>query len=83
LTAATAALVSATQRKAGRPPIGLANGWFYQAASQEPATFYDVTQGSNDIAGVDCCQAAAGYHAASGLGAPNWATLPAALPKAG
>jgi kumamolisin len=83
LTAAATALVAATQRKAGRPPIGLANGWFYQAAAQEPATFYDVTQGSNDLGGVGCCQAAAGYDAASGLGVPNWATLPAALPKAG
>lgn len=82
-TAAATALVSATQRKAGRPPIGLANGWFYLAASQQPSTFFDVTQGSNDLAGVGCCQAAAGYDEASGLGVPNWATLPAALPEAG
>jgi subtilase family serine protease len=82
LTAAATALVSATERKAGRSRIGLANGWFYQAASQG-STFFDVTQGSNDLAGVGCCQASVGYDAASGLGVPNWATLPAALPKAG
>jgi tripeptidyl-peptidase-1 len=82
LTAAATAWVSATERKAGRPRIGLANGWFYRAASQGSA-FFDVTQGSNDLAGVGCCQATVGYDAASGLGVPNWANLPAALPKAG
>jgi tripeptidyl-peptidase I len=83
LTAAATALVSASQRKAGQPPIGLANGWFYQAASRQPSTFFDVTQGSNDLVGVGCCQAGTGYDEASGLGVPNWATLPAALPTAG
>jgi subtilase family serine protease len=80
--AAATALVAATERKAGRPPVGLANGWLYKAASQ-PSAFFDVTQGSNDLAGVGCCQATAGYDLASGLGVPNWATLPALLPKPG
>jgi subtilase family serine protease len=82
LVAAATALVAASERKAGRPPIGLANGWFYKAASQ-PSAFFDVTQGSNDLAGVGCCQATVGYDLASGLGVPNWATLPATLPKPG
>jgi subtilase family serine protease len=82
VTAAATALVSGTERAAGRPRIGLANGWFYQAASQGPA-FFDVTQGSNDLAGVGCCRATVGYDAASGLGVPNWATLGMTLPKAG
>jgi subtilase family serine protease len=82
LVAAATALVSASERKAGRPPVGLANGWFYRAASQ-PSTFFDVTQGGNDLAGVGCCLATVGYDLASGLGAPNWATLPATLPKPG
>ena len=82
LTAAATALVSANERTAGQPAIGLANGWFYQAAKQ-PSTFYDVTKGNNDLAGVGCCQAGPGYDTASGLGVPNWATLPATLPKAG
>jgi subtilase family serine protease len=82
-TAAATALVAATQRNAGQPPIGLANGWFYQAAATQPSTFSDVTQGNNDLAAVGCCQASRGYDPASGLGVPNWATLPAALPKAG
>ncbi|HET6484664.1 MAG TPA: S53 family peptidase [Actinoplanes sp.] len=82
LTAAAAALVSANERSAGRPPIGLANGWFYQAATQ-PSMFYDVTKGDNDLDKVGCCTATTGYDPASGLGVPNWATLPSALPKAG
>jgi subtilase family serine protease len=80
--AAATALVAASERNAGRPPIGLANGWLYRAATRASA-FYDITQGSNDLTGVGCCRATAGYDAASGLGVPNWATLPATLPKAG
>jgi subtilase family serine protease len=76
------ALVAASEREAGRPPIGLANGWFYRAASQSSA-FFDVTQGGNDLAGVGCCQATVGYDLASGLGVPNWATLPATPAKPG
>jgi kumamolisin len=81
-TAAATALVDASQRQAGHPRIGLANGWFYKAAAQ-PSTFFDVTKGSNDLAGVDCCPATPRYDFASGLGVPNWATLPAALPNPG
>jgi subtilase family serine protease len=81
--ASATALVAATQRNTGQPPIGLANGWFYQAAASQPSTFYDITQGNNDLAAVGCCQATHGYDPASGLGVPNWATLPAALPKPG
>jgi subtilase family serine protease len=80
LTAASAALVAGSERQAGRPPLGLANGWFYAAASSHPSTFYDITEGDNDLAGVGCCTATTGYDPASGLGAPNWATLPATLP---
>ena len=80
--AAATALVDASERKAGRPRVGLANGWLYKAASQ-PSTFFDVTKGNNDLAGVGCCQATVGYDPASGLGVPNWATLPATLPKPG
>ncbi|HKC27887.1 MAG TPA: S53 family peptidase [Jatrophihabitans sp.] len=83
LTAAATALVDASERAAGRPRVGLANGWFYQAAATRPGTFFDVTTGNNDLAGVGCCQASAGYDTASGLGVPNWAVLPGALPKAG
>jgi subtilase family serine protease len=81
-TAAATALVDGSERAAGRPRIGLANGWFYQAATR-PSAFFDVTSGSNDIAGVGCCQASVGYDLASGLGVPNWAVLPAALPQPG
>jgi hypothetical protein len=80
--AAATALVAASERKAGRPPVGLANGWFYKAAAQ-PSTFFDVTQGNNDLEGVGCCQATIGYDPASGLGVPNWTALPATLPKPG
>jgi Pro-kumamolisin, activation domain len=82
LEAAATALVDASQRAAGRPPVGLANGWFYQAAKQ-PSAFFDVTQGDNDLSGVGCCRATVGYDLASGLGVPDWAILPATLPPPG
>jgi subtilase family serine protease len=81
-TAAATALADGSQRAAGHPPIGLANGWFYRAASH-PGAFFDITTGNNDLAGVGCCQAAVGYDLASGLGVPNWAVLPATLPPPG
>ncbi|MCU1662424.1 MAG: hypothetical protein JWR58_2489 [Pseudonocardia sp.] len=83
LTAASTALVAGSERKAGRPPLGLANGWFYTAAVSSSSTFYDITEGDNDLAAVGCCAAAVGYDPASGLGVPDWATLPATLPAPG
>jgi kumamolisin len=83
LVAAATALVDAAQQKAGQPLVGLANGWFYKAAKSQPAAFYDITKGSNDLSGVGCCQAAVGYDLASGLGVPNWAVLPGLLPPPG
>jgi subtilase family serine protease len=80
--AAATALVDGSQRNAGRPRIGLANGWFYQAASH-PGAFYDITTGNNDLFRVGCCQATVGYDPASGLGVPNWAVLPATIPPPG
>jgi hypothetical protein len=81
-TAAATALADGSQRAAGRPPVGLANGWFSKAASH-PGAFYDITTDSNDLAGVGCCQAKVGYDLASGLGVPNWAVLPGTLPPPG
>ncbi len=78
--AAATALVNASERQAGRPRVGLANGWFYKAASQ-PSAFFDVTQGSNDLAGVGCCQAGVGYDPASGLGVPTGPPCPPRSPS--
>jgi subtilase family serine protease len=80
--AAATAIVDGSERAAGRPRVGLANGWFYKAASQ-PAAFFDVVTGNNDLADVGCCSASAGYDPASGLGVPNWAALPATVPDPG
>jgi kumamolisin len=80
--AAATALVDGSERAAGRPRVGLANPWFYKAASH-PGALFDITAGTNDLAGVGCCQATTGYDPASGLGVPNWAVVPAALPEPG
>jgi subtilase family serine protease len=70
-TAAATALADATQTHTGHPRIGLANGWFYQAAATHPGAFYDITTGNNDLASVGCCHATPGYDLASGLGVPK------------
>jgi kumamolisin len=80
LTAAAAAQVAGAERAAGRPPLGLVNGWVYAAAASHPDAFFDVVQGENDLGGVGCCTARAGYDTASGLGVPNWSVLPTTLP---
>ena len=79
--AAATALVDAQQRALHQPRIGLANGWFYQADRRDPASFYDVTQGDNQLKLVTCCSATTGYDQASGLGVPNWQILPGQLPN--
>ncbi len=38
-------------------------------------TVIDVTQGSNDLADVGCCDAGPGYDRASGLGSPRFDLL--------
>ncbi|XVU26745.1 S53 family peptidase [Actinoplanes sp. CA-054009] len=81
-TAAALALVSAGERAGGRPAVGLANGWFYSVTGKS-GTFHDVTKGDNDLKTVGCCTAGPGYDLASGLGVPQWDTLPATLPPPG
>ena len=80
--AAATALVDGSQRNAGLSP-GRAGERMVLPGRSQPGAFFDVTIGNNDLAAVGCCQAAAGYDLASGLGVPNWAVLPAALPKPG
>ena len=73
--AANLARLDSVQRAAGRPVLGLANGWLYTLAARNVPAFYDVTRGDNDLDGVGCCSARAGYDAASGLGVPDGAVL--------
>jgi hypothetical protein len=63
-------------KQPGRPILG----WFYKADRRNPASFYDVTQGDNQLKLVTCCSATTGYDDASGLGVPDWSVLPGDLP---
>jgi len=74
------ALLSASERLAGRPRVGFVNPWFYQLYQQHPELFYDVVSGSNDLNGVGCCTAAKGFDDASGLGVPNFAEIAQHVP---
>ena len=74
------ALLSASERLAGRPRVGFVNPWLYQLYKQHPGYFYDVVSGNNDINGVGCCVATKGFDDVSGLGVPNFAEIAQHLP---
>lgn len=78
--AANVALIALAERSAGRPALGLVNPWLYAVAQSPPQTVFDVTQGSNDLAGVGCCTAGPGYDLTTGLGALRFDRLLATLP---
>lgn len=84
-TAANVALLAARERARGRSPLGFANPWLY---SRGPQAFYDVTSGDNQVPVTvpgefvnvpGCCQAVRGFDTVSGLGAPRFERLLAAL----
>lgn len=84
-TAANVALLSARERAHGRPGIGFANPWLYSLGS---GAFYDVRVGNNQVPVTvpgqfvnvpACCQAIEGFDLVSGLGAPRFERLLAAL----
>jgi subtilase family serine protease len=74
------ALLSASERLAGRPRIGFVNPWLYQLYKQHPEFFFDVVSGSNDLNGVGCCTATKGFDDVSGLGVPNFGDIAQHLP---
>jgi subtilase family serine protease len=74
------ALLSASERLAGRPRIGFVNPWLYQMYKQHPEFFFDVVSGSNDLNGVGCCTATKGFDDVSGLGVPNFGDIAQHLP---
>jgi subtilase family serine protease len=78
------AILSANQRRAHRPPVGLANGLLYYLAKRAPSTIFDVVSGDNTyLRRVPGFSAKRGYDLASGLGVPQFAALATAVPAAG
>jgi subtilase family serine protease len=61
--------------------IGFANPLLYQVAADDPAAFYDVTVGNNDLTGTNdgAFPALTGYDMATGLGTPSAGLLPGLL----
>ena len=63
--------------------LGMVNPVLYSLASRGGAgVISDVTEGSNDLYSVGCCQADVGYDAASGWGWLDFGALAAAYPEA-
>lgn len=81
--AATMGVLAANERIAGRASFGLVQPLLYDLARSRPSTFYDVQTGNNDVFGKGCCQAHAGYDAASGLGAIQFDKLAKRIPAGG
>jgi subtilase family serine protease len=78
LMAGAFAVLSARERAAGRPPLGLVNGLLYATA---PQTAFDVVSGNNGYdSRVPAQTAGPGYDLASGLGVPRFDVLAGALP---
>lgn len=85
LLAGGLALVDEALRAGGRQDVGLANPLFYKVDRTPfgPGVFKDVTAGNNDLfalatngaKAIRCCNARAGYDAASGLGGVILANL--------
>ena len=79
------ATLNAVRLSQNMPALGFANPLLYQAASELPGSFNDITVGNNNCGDVLhpphvlCCPngwaATVGFDAASGLGTPNWAQL--------
>jgi kumamolisin len=69
-TAGAMAVVDSYLVANGAPKTGFLNPLLYELAQGPHAdeVFYDVTEGSNDLYGLGCCDAAPGYDMASGLG---------------
>jgi len=82
-TAAAVAVIVASQRAKGKPPLGTVQPFLYRLSQQHPAAFYDVVDGNNDVYDRGCCSAKVGYDKASGLGSPNFALWLEHLPKPG
>jgi subtilase family serine protease len=82
LMAGMAALATQATREAGVVTPGFASPLLYQLAADagtRASVFRDVTLGGNDLFGVGCCSAAAGFDLASGWGSVDGAGLVAAL----
>jgi hypothetical protein len=77
------AIVAADQRRRHLPPVGPANGLFYDLAGLPgPGAMWDVVGGDNGyLRGVPAERARRGYDLASGLGVPRFTRLTANLPR--
>jgi subtilase family serine protease len=83
LIAAAMAILSTDQRRHGQPPIGPADGLFYNLSGRQPGTFWDVVHGNNRyLSRVPWFRAKRGYDLASGLGVPRFDVLASRLPRA-
>jgi hypothetical protein len=81
LLAGAFAVVSATERAAGRPPLGPLNGLMYSLRVSAAETLFDVVSGNNGyLPKVPALSAKPGYDLASGLGVPRFDELAAGLP---
>ncbi len=81
LVATAMAIISAEQRRDHQPPLGPANGLFYDLRSQGPKAFFDIVHGNNALVpNIPGFAAKPGYDLASGLGVPEFPWIARHLP---
>ena len=82
--ASAMSILSADQRRRGRPPIGPADGLLYTLDRRFPQTFRDIVKGDNRFrTHIPGFRAKRGYDLTTGLGVPRFATLASRLPAPG
>jgi kumamolisin len=69
------ALWTQQAKQKGLPKPGFVPPRLYAAARSNPATFLDITEGTNALFGGSCCPARPGFDLATGLGSPMAATI--------
>lgn len=67
--------------KNNKSPLGFINPLLYTAYSDDPTTFWDVTQGNNSDYPCPGFPAWEGWDAVTGLGTPNFKSLFAYIQK--
>ena len=79
LVAGMVALWNQQARAQGLPRPGFVPPLLYALAQHHPASFTDVTLGTNALFGGSCCPARAGYDTATGWGSPAADVVASAL----
>ena len=75
LLAGGIALADEAAASQSEAPLGLVNPLLYQLGEAHSSALVGITTGNNDVYGLGCCTATAGYNEATGWGSVDFAAL--------